>query len=439
MITDNEVIAIAISLLGITVWTWVQLHIINKKLDKLFLILSHNNFEKEESKCNHTSNIQSNSQNSFTNTIRYRIKNRFHNLQRKIPFQNKENNKLNDVNHHNNYTSKQLIGNRTSFEQIVLLPQYKKENPEYKQVSSQTLQNVLERLDLAYKAFYRRIKSGEKAGFPRFKGFNRYDSFLLKNTGWRLDGRILIIRHIGQFKIKLSRMIEGDIKTISVRRTTTGEWYACFSCDNVPVNILPENNEIVGLDVGIKSFLTDSKGNKAENPKYLKHSLKELRIKQRKLARAKRGSNRRKKTKLQVAKCHDRITNQRQDYLHKVSHEYVSKYGTIVVEKLNVKGMVRNHKLARDITDASWGIFVELLSYKAEEAGRKLIQVNPRNTSKTCSHCGAINTELKLSDREWVCMNCGTFHDRDINAAKNIERLGQSHQVLTKEVALCVA
>jgi putative transposase len=242
--------------------------------------------------------------------------------------------------------------------------------------------------------------------------------------------------------------MQGDIKTITIRRTPTSKWYACFSCDELPKKLLPKSDKVVGLDVGIKSFLVDSEGNPPiENPKYLKHALKELRVRQRKLARATKGSNRCKDTKLLLSKCHEKIANQRSDFHHKLANEYIKNYGLIVFEKLKIRNMVRNHHLARDISDCAWGQFFGFLDYKAEYAGRLIFKDNPRNTSKMCHVCGAINKDLKLSDREWICKECGTVHDRDFNAAVNhknegikyLQRLGQSHQEVTYENAQCVS
>jgi putative transposase len=310
------------------------------------------------------------------------------------------------------------------YEQQNELPLIKEIMPEYKDVGSQTLQDVLRKLDKAYKAFFRRVKKGEgKVGFPRFKGRDRFDSFTLTQANWKLEGKYLYITKLGRFKLKLSRPIQGNIKSITIKRSLTNKWYACFSCDSVPENKLPKLDTKIGIDVGIKSYLTDSEGNKVENPKFLKYKLRELRVKQRKLARAKKGSNRCKGTKLQVAKLHEKIANQRNDFLHKLANNYVSKYGVIKVENLQIKNMTQNHKLARDINDCSWGKFYELLSYKAEEAGRQVIKVKPHNTSRKCNKCGLVNHDLKLSDRVWICENCGTTHDRDENAAINISEV----------------
>lgn len=328
----------------------------------------------------------------------------------------------------------------TGYSQANELPELKKTYPEYGEVGSQVLQEVLERLDKAYKAFFRRLNTREKSGFPRFKGRYRYDSFTLKSSGWNLDGRYLSIRNVGRFKLRLSRPIEGTIKTITIRRESTGAWYACFSCDSVPEKKLPETESIIGLDVGIKSFLVDSEGNAVDNPKFYRLAERQLRVRSRRLARRKKGSRRRNKARILVAKAHEKVKNQRSDFLHKLANEYVRQYGTICVEDLNIKGMVRNHHLAKSISDAGWSQFIGLIEYKAEEAGRQLIRI-PRfePSSKTCSECGAINQELKLSDRQWVCQSCGTLHDRDHNAAKNIQRVGQTRQEQTYDSSQSVS
>ena len=327
------------------------------------------------------------------------------------------------------------------FSQMKQLPELKATFPEYSDVGAQVLQDVIERLDRSYKAFFRRVKNGNgKVGFPRFKGKDRYDSFTLKQCGWKVDGKYLSISNVGRFKLRLSRPIEGDIKTITIRGEATDKWYVCFSCDKVPEKRLPESDKIVGIDVGIKSFLVDSEGNKIDNPQYFRQSEKLLRRRQRTLCRRVKGSHRRRKARILVAKAHEKVKNQRNDFFHKVSNDYIKNYGTLVFEDLNIKGMVRNHNLAKSISDSGWGTFYGLVEYKAEEAGRQVIRI-PRfePSSKTCSECGAINQELKLSDRQWVCKSCGVLHDRDYNAAKNIRRVGQTLQELTYENAQSVS
>ncbi len=310
------------------------------------------------------------------------------------------------------------------------LPELKKEFLEFKSVGSQVLQDVIERLQKAFDAFFRRIKSkAEKAGFPRFRGKDRYDSFTLKQAGYRIEGRYLYITGIGRFKLFLSRPIEGDIKTVTIRRTSSGKWFVCFSCDNVPVKEIPEAIAEVGIDVGIKAFLVDSTGRSVENPKFFRHSERILRRRQRALSRKVRGSRRRAKAKILVAKAHEKITNQRKDFLHKVANFYIAGYQTIYVEALNIKGMVKNRHLSKIIADASWGKFFEFLSYKAEEAGRKVLKVNPRNTSQKCSQCGE-KVKKSLSVRTHACPFCGLIMDRDHNAAINIKTVGQTVQAL---------
>jgi len=219
---------------------------------------------------------------------------------------------------------------------------------------------------------------------------------------------------------------------VTIRRESTGKWYVCFSCANVPERVLEKSTNSIGIDVGIKSFLVDSEGNKVDNPAYFRVAQAELMRRQRTLCRRMKGSHRRRKARLLVARSHEKVKNQRNDFLHKTANHYIKNNGIIAIEDLNIKGMVRNHCLAKSITDTGWGIFFGFLDYKAAEAGRTLIRI-PRfePSSKKCSECGAINQDLTLSDRQWVCKSCGVLHDRDYNAAKNILAVGQTIQELT--------
>jgi len=327
----------------------------------------------------------------------------------------------------------------SAYDQSNELPDLKVAFAEYSGIGSQVLQGVLERLNLAYRAFFRRVKANHgKAGFPRFKGRNRYDSFTLKQAGWKLDGRYLRIRNVGTFKLRLSRPIEGTIKTVTIRRSPTGKWYACFSCDNVPEKKLPASDEAIGLDVGLKAFLVDSDGNKVDSPKYLREAEAILRRRQRRLSRRVKGSNRRAKARVLVAKAHETVKARRNDFLHKTANYYIGNYGQIAVEDLQITNMVHNRHLSKSIADAGWGKFFELLSYKAEEAGRIVVKVSPRDTSQNCSGCGQ-KVPKTLAVRVHACPHCGLVVDRDENAARNIRQAGQTCQELTYASAQSVS
>ncbi|KKN03875.1 hypothetical protein LCGC14_1103350, partial [marine sediment metagenome] len=251
---------------------------------------------------------------------------------------------------------RQNKGSITCYNQLKQLPELRESITEYNEVGSQVLQEVIERLDKAYKGFFRRVKNGDgKPGFPRFKSRERYDSFTLKQCGWKLEGKYLTIRNIGRFKLKLSRQIEGEIKTVTIRREATGKWYGCFSCDKVPARVLEKSTKSVGIDVGIKSYLVDSEGSKVDNPAYFRQSERLIRRRQRVLCRRAKGSNGRRKARVLVAKAHEKVKNQRNDFLHKVANHYVQNYGMICVEDLNIRSMNKNRLLAKSINDSSWG------------------------------------------------------------------------------------
>lgn len=328
----------------------------------------------------------------------------------------------------------------SAYDQNYELPELKKLFPEFKIVNAQCLQDVTDRLDKAYQNFFRRIKSNKgKAGFPRFKGKNRYDSFTLKQSNWKLNGRNLCIRNVGRFKLFFHRPVGGIIKTVTIKRASTGKWFVTFSCDNVPARGYPPADASVGIDIGSKTFLVDSDGEKVNNPKYLKQAQRELRIKQRTLMRRKKGSNRRNKARIQVAKAHEKVTNQRLDFLHKLANSYINKYGTIFIEDLNISQMTRNIKgdskyIGKSIADAGWGIFFNLLSYKAEEAGRTIVKVPSKGTTEICSDCGE-QVPKSLKVRVHRCPHCRLVLGRDLNAAINVLRFGQNLQAQTSAVA----
>ena len=311
------------------------------------------------------------------------------------------------------------------YETNKILTQWKRERPELKEVYAQTLQNVQVRVDLALKAFFRRVKAGEKPGYPRFKGKGRYDSFTYpqgEKGGFKFVGDRLNLSKIGDVKIVLHRPIEGTIKTLTIRRSATGKWYACFSVEYDP-DPAPRKETAVGVDVGLTSFATLSNGEKIENPRFFRTDEKALAKAQRKLSKVEKGTPERKKARKIVAHVHERIANRRLNFAHQTSRQLVDRFGTIVFEDLNITNMQKNHGLAKSIADVAWNQFVTITTSKAEDAGSHVILVNPRNISQMCSRCGMIVAKT-LSDRVHSCPHCGLEMDRDQNAAVNILRLG---------------
>jgi putative transposase len=307
-------------------------------------------------------------------------------------------------------------------EQQNQLPEIKECRTEFGNVHSQVLQDTLKRLDKAFDAFFRRVKAGDKAGFPRFRSRSRYDSFTFPQSGFAIKNGNLSLSKIGNVKIKLHREIEGKIKTCTIMRGSTGKWYACFSVE-CEAEALPVSKKSVGVDVGLKEFAVLSSGEAIANPKFFRKDEKRLAKAQRRLSKAAKGSPERQKCRKVAAKVHERIANKRRDFAHQESRKLVNQFGIIIFEKLNISGLLKNHKLAKSIADAAWGQLVNFTHYKAEDAGRKCIQVNPRNTSKMCSRCGVL-AEIDLSVRIFHCLSCGLVLDRDHNAAINILALG---------------
>ncbi len=311
----------------------------------------------------------------------------------------------------------------TRYDTIKMLPAWKESKPELSQVYSQVLQEVCTRVDLAFKAFFRRVKAGgEKPGYPRFRGYGRYDSFTYPQTGFELRDSGLKLSKIGVVKIILHRPICGNLKTLTIRRDRVGNWYACFSCE-VASDPLPKSEKAVGIDVGLESFATLSNGEKVDNPRFFGSDEKELVKAQRKLSKAEKGTPARTKRRKAVQHIHQRIANRRKDFAHKLSRSLVNEYGIIALEKLNGKNMLQNHHLAKSISDAAWYQLVQYVTYKAEYAGREVVLVDPRNTSKRCSRCGTL-VEKSLAVRVHNCPTCGLVIDRDENAAINILALG---------------
>lgn len=295
----------------------------------------------------------------------------------------------------------------------------KAENEWLKEVNSQTLQFALRSLDTAFLNFFRC-----NAQFPKFKSKKHKNTFTVPQFGKLEDGKIIIPKFKDGIKVKLHRDVKGKIGKMNITKTPTGKYFVSIFTEQ-QIEELPKTKKQVGIDLGLKDFVITSDNDKFKNNRYTKKYAKKLKKAQQHLSRKKKGSNGFEKQKLKVAKIHEKIASCRLDTLHKVSHKLVNEFDLIVVEDLNVKGMIKNHKLSKHISDASWGNFVTLLQYKCDWYGKQLVKVNRFfPSSKCCSECGWINQELKLSDREWTCNSCGVVHDRDWNASKNILKEG---------------
>jgi putative transposase len=312
------------------------------------------------------------------------------------------------------------------YDLINLLPGWKQWRPGLKLVHSQVLQNIAIRLDLAFQAFFRRVKAGEGPGYPRFKGFGRYRSITYPQygNGVEIRGDDLIVSKIGRVQVVWHRPVEGQIKTVSLKRSHTGKWYVTLSVEVEPKR-LPPTARVVGVDMGLESFFTTSDGGKIENPRFFRRDEAELKRVQKLKDAAKNAQkwddNRHRKKAL--AHIHERIRFRRDDFAHKRSRELVNAYQVIAFEALEPQQMGRSCGMRKSIADAAWSQLIQYTSNKAEEAGRTVVLVNPRNTSKMCSSCGTL-VEKALSVRVHTCPHCGLVLDRDQNAAINILRLG---------------
>lgn len=289
-----------------------------------------------------------------------------------------------------------------------------------KEVNSQSIQFALRNLDTAYDRFFRKLSE-----FPKFKSRKHKNTFTIPQFGRLEDGKIIIPKFKEGIKVKIDkREIKGKIGKMSITKTPTGKYYVSIFTEQI-IEQLPKTNKKCGIDLGLIDFVITSDNKKFKNNRYTKKYAKQLKKAQQHLSRKQKGSNGFEKQRLKVAKIHEKITSCRLDTLHKVSKELVETYDLISIEDLNVKGMIKNHKLSKHIADVSWGNFVNLLNYKCDWYGKELVKINRfYPSSKTCSSCGWINQNLKLSDRKWTCKSCGVIHDRDINASRNILKEG---------------
>ncbi len=334
--------------------------------------------------------------------------------------------------------------------QSAQLPDIKEVRPEYEAIYSQVLQDVLHRLDKAFRAFFRRVKNGEVPGYPRFKPWFRYNSLTYPQSGFGIEqcapapqGKNrqakewakLTLAKVGTIWMKMHRPFKGVIKTCTIIRSATGKWYVSFSCDEVEAEKVEESEEEVGIDVGLNTFAYLSTGEQIENQRFFRAEEQALARAQRRLSKAEKGTHKRKKRGKVVARIHERIKNRRQNFIQQHVAWLISRFGLIAVEALVVRNMVKNPRLSKSIADAAWSMFFTHLILKAEEAARCVVKVPAAYTSQTCSVCGH-RQNMPLSVRVYECEACDTVLHRDHNASRTILGLGRQARLIPEAPGL---
>ncbi len=309
------------------------------------------------------------------------------------------------------------------------LPKLKKEFEWLKEIDSISLQQTLRNLDLAYQNFFREIKKGNKnQGFPKFKSKkdNRKSYRTnVTNNNIRVEGNKIKLPKLGLVKFAKSKEVDGIIKNVTISIVPSGKYFISILCEVPELVKLPASPNNIGIDLGIKDFAITSEAEIIDNPKYYHRYEKKLAKLQRQLSRKKKGSRNRNKARIKVARLHEKITNTRTDFLQKLSTRLINENQIICLEDLNIEGMVKNHKLAKSISDVSWNSFAIMLNYKAEWYGREIVVIDRYYpSSKLCNICGWKYNDLNLSIRNWECPECNTNHNRDVNAAINIRNEG---------------
>jgi putative transposase len=321
------------------------------------------------------------------------------------------------------------------YEQATELKRLKEEFPEFSDVGSQVLKDVLARLDKGFKLFFTLLHKKPQANPspPSFRKSSKYRSFTFPNaSGWRLTDNMLHIAKVGTFKLRPKIAPLGTIRTVTIKRSDTGKWFVIFSCKDVPERPLPKTGNVIALDLGLNRYLTDSNGMMVDNPEPLRKNQRKIRNLQRKLSRQKLGSNRRRKTLQELRILFEKVTNQRKDFHCKLALDYAKDNDRIIIEDLSIKQMIMDDcdipglNLHGRIGDVAWGYFAHRLQNKCEEGGRELIRIDPAYTTRTCSNCGYMH-----EDPQWKmvfkCPACGLEIDRPLNSARNIFQLGEAH------------
>lgn len=304
-----------------------------------------------------------------------------------------------------------------------------------KEVDGWAITNSLRDLDSAYQNFFRRVKQGQKPGFPRFKkkSNNRqsYRTTKSNKTDLQIKDSKIKLPKLGWVKMKQDRQVVGQIQNATISRTPSNKYFISICCKNVPIYEFEQTGSVIGIDVGLKEFAITSDGDKFHNPKYLSKSEKRLKRLQRKHSKKQKGSKNKEKSRIKLAKLYEKVTNQRKDFIHKLTTELLKNHDVICCENLNVTGMIKNHKLAKAISDVSWSEFFYQLKYKADWYSKKFIQIDRFfASSQLCHNCGYKNPGVRdLGIREWTCPSCNQHHDRDVNAAQNI--LTEGLKILT--------
>ena len=314
--------------------------------------------------------------------------------------------------------------------------QYKKEFPWLKEVDSLALANAQMNLQTAYNNFFKR----PEVGFPKFKSKKLHkDSYTTNNQNGTvaISDKYIKLPKIGSVKIKKHRTFDGLIKSVTISKNPSGKYYVSVLVEQIEKEKLSESESAIGIDLGLKEFCSTSDGEMIENPRYLQKSENRLRKLQKDLSRCNKGSKNREKCRIKVARQYEKITNQRKDFLHKLSKRFIDENQIICLEDLSVKNMMSDHQIAKSIADVSWSKFVRQLKYKADWYGREIIQIDKwYPSSQICSTCGYKSGKKELHVREWTCPECGTLHERDVNAAINILNEGlRIRTVGTTEIA----